>query len=808
MAPDIRVALRALRKTPAFALGAVVTVALAVGAATAIFSVVHGVLLRRLPYRNVERAFWMWSDQPGRARTPFNVPDFLDYRARARTLEGLAGFFAFGASLTGEDAGERVQGLRATGNFFQVLGAGAQLGRLLQPGDEPPGADRVVVLTDRFWTRRFGRDPAVVGRRIRLNGDEHVVVGVVAPGFATPVRDVEFIVPFSPENDPRRAARNSLNFVQGAGRLNGAASFDLAERDLDGIARNLQEEFPVENARKRGVQMMRMIDGVAGSFRAALWTISAAVAGVLLVACANLANLMLSRASGRRKEIAVQLALGASPWSVARQCLVETLIVGVCGGAIGAAMAGFGVRGLLALAPAGLPRVSEIRVDEVVLLFSIGVSVVAGVLIGVIPALISARMDIRDALHGSGRGTTAGGRRIRGALVSCEVALSVALLVLMTMLARSFANVQAVAPGFEPAGVLSARLSLPPTKFTSRDAIAGFQRAVRERLAGLPAVSHAGAINLPPLNGSVVRVPFTVEGRAIERERVPVAQYRMVSAGYFEAMRIPLIRGRTFSERDTGTARPAAVVNAALARQWLDGLEPIGSRLLVDDNDTGPRPIEIIGVVGNVQQIALDATEPTWDLYVTYPQLHPDSLGLAVGNMFWVTRTSNDPAAFATLFVRELRRIDPDVVASDISPMESSLSEAVAPRRFNVSLMAAFGLAALALAVTGIYAVIVYSVRQRAREIGIRIALGARRSNIIRLVVGDGARFIVMGLAGGIAIAVGLAQLVSTMLFGITSWDVATFVEVSVLVALVSLLACAGPALRVSSQGGVALKAE
>ena len=804
---DFRYSLRALRKTPAFTVGALVTIALTVGATTAIFSVVHGVLLRQLPYQNVDRVFWMWSDQPGRDRSSFNVPDFLDYRARARTVDGLAGFFGFGASLTGEDAGERVQGLRATGDFFDVLGARAQLGRLLQTADETPGADRVVVLTDRFWTRRFNGDRNIVGRRIRLNGDEHAVMGVLAPGFVTPIRDVEFIVPFNPENDPRRGARNSLNFIQGVGRLRESGSFSLAAGELNGIARRLQEEYPVENARKRGVQLVRVIDGVVGSVRTALWTIFAAVGGVLLVACANLANLTLTRAAGRRKEMAVQLALGASRWSVARQCLIETVTLGIAGGMLGALVARFGVAGLLAFAPADLPRLGEVRMDLAVLLFSLLASMLTGVLFGVIPALVSARVDVRDALHGSSRGTTSGGRRLRGALVSCEVAFAVALLVVMTMLAKSFANVQAVTPGFDPAGVLSARLSLPPKQFANREMIVGFQRSLLERISALPGVSHAGAINLPPLTGSVVRVPFTVDGRAVERERVPVAQYRLVSAGYFEAMGIPLKRGRTFSDRDTGTTQPVVVVNAALADRWLNGLEPIGARLLVDDNDSAPRPIEIIGVVGNVRQLALDATDPTWDMYLVYPQLHPDTLGLAVANMFWVTRTSGDPTTLANAFVQELRRIDPEVVASQIRPLERSLSEAIAPRRFNVSLIAAFGAAALALAVTGIYAVIMYSVSQRAREIAIRVALGARRSNIVRLVVGDGAQSIVVGIVVGLAMAMVLLQFVSTMLFGITSSDVATFGQVSGVVAAAGLLACALPAVRALRSGGSGLSA-
>ena len=404
--------------------------------------------------------------------------------------------------------------------------------------------------------------------------------------------------------------------------------------------------------------------------------------------------------------------------------------------------------------------------------------------------------------------TTAGGPSAFAVLlVSSEVALAVVLLIVMTMLAKSFANVQAVAPGFDSTRVLSARLTLPAKRFNNRDAIVTFQRALAQQLSSLPTVTNTGAISLLPLSGLLSRVPFTVEGRAIERERVPLAQFRTVSSGYFEAARIPLKRGRTFSERDTDRTRAVAVVNEALASQWLDGLEPIGARLLVDDNDGPPRPVEIIGVVGNVQQVALDG-EPTWDLYLTYPQIHLDNVGAAAANMFWIVRTTGDPMNLATSLAREVRRIDPEVVAAQIRPMDHYLSDAVAPRRFSLSLMAAFALAALALAITGIYAVVMYSVSQRAREIGIRVALGASRSNIVRLVMGHGIRFVLIGLALGIAMAVGVTRLLSTMLFGLAATDAVTFGQVAVVVAAVSVLACAVPAARVGRLVVSVLKAE
>jgi putative ABC transport system permease protein len=793
LARDLRFACRTLRKTPAFTLGAIATVALSVGATTAIFSVVYGVLVRQLPYRDAQRLFWIWVDVPGRGRTGFNVPDFIDYRDASRMLSGFAGYFAYGANLSDEPASERVQGIRATGNLFDVLGAGASRGRVLQPGDERPGSEHVAVLTDAFWRRRFGADESVVGRAIRLNAEDYTIVGVLASGFALPVRDVDFVLPFSPERDPRRALRNSVNFVVGVGRLASGASASQAAGELNAISAQLRQRFPVENARKRGVQMLSVLDGIVGPIRTALVTVFAGVGAVLLIACANIANLMLTRATARRRDLAVQLALGSSRINIVRQVLVESVLVSVVGGVIGMLLARSGVAGLVALAPADLPRAGEIRVDVAVMLFSLAVAALTGVLFGVIPALTSARVDVRDALQAGGRGTSAGGDRVRGLLVSGEVAVAVVLLVAMTMLAKSFANVQAVSPGFDADGVLSARITLPPRRFAGRDAIVAFQQQLALRVSSLPGVTQSGAITLLPLSGLISRAPFTVEARPVERERSPFAQYRTVTTGYFEAARIPLKRGRTFSDLDTAETRAVAVVSEELAHRWLDGLEPIGARLLLNDTDQGgPRSVEIIGVVGNVQQNALDEGL-TADLYLTYSQLIPEQVAAAAGNMFWIVRTARDPMSLAPSLASEVRRIDPDVVASQIRPLNRYLSDALAQRRFSVSLMAAFALAALALAITGIYAVVMYSVSQRGREIGIRLVLGATRTNIVRLVVGRGLLFVIIGLAVGTTVALAATRLMSTMLFGLTATDVATFSEVAILVAALSVVACALP---------------
>ena len=804
---DVRYGLRALRKTPAFTAGAVVTIAIAVGATTAIFSVVYGVLLRQLPFRDAGRVFWIWSDSPGRDRTPFNVPDFIDYRDSARLLSGLAGFFADGANLSDQAAAERVQGLRATPNLFDVIGARPRLGRLLQPGDDRPGADHVVVLAEPFWRQRFGGDVAIVGRAIRLNGEPYTVVGVLEAGFALPVRDVSCVLPFAADRDPRRGARNSVSFLVGVGRLADGASPQQAAGELNAIARRLQGRFPVENARKRGVRLVPVLDGIVGPFRTALLTLFAAVGAVLLIACANLANLMLARATSRRRDVALQLAIGSSRADIVRQVLVEALLVALAGGALGLLAAEWSAAATVALAPAALPRSGEIRIDAAVLAFSFAASSLSGVLFGVLPALASADVDAREALQGAGRGATADGWRFRGVLIASEVALASVLLIAMTMLAKSFANVQAVAPGFEAKRALSTRLTLPAPRFRSREAIVTFERALADRLRAAPGVTGAGAISLLPLSGLLSRVPFIVDGRPVERDRVPYAQFRIVTPGYFEAAGIPVTRGRTFSERDTERTRPVAIVNGALADRWLQGTEPIGARLLVDDNDGPPRPVEIVGVVGNVRQIALDG-EPTWDLYLTYPQIHADTVGAAAANMFWIVRTAGDPMALAARVAAEVRRLDPEVVAAQIGPMDRYLSDAVAPRRFSVALMGAFALAALALAITGIYASVSYAAAQRTREISIRVALGAGRGSIVRLVMGSAMRFAAAGLAAGLAMAGGVMRLLSATLFGVSAGDATTFLEVALVVAGASAAACALPAARCGRAAGRALKLE
>jgi putative ABC transport system permease protein len=419
-------------------------------------------------------------------------------------------------------------------------------------------------------------------------------------------------------------------------------------------------------------------------------------------------------------------------------------------------------------------------------------------LFGVLPAFGAATLDANEALRASGRGSTRGAPGVRDALVACEVALAFVLLIVVGLFGKSFAKVQAVTPGFATDHVLSARLALPPGRYHDRETIVRFQTILQERLSTLPTVSHAGSVSLLPLCGSSARVPFSVEGQPIDRQRIPSAQFRLVSAGYFEAMRIPLLRGRRFSNRDTDQTAPVAVVSETLAAQWLTASgDPIGMRLLVDDNDEGPRSIEVVGVVGNVRQMTLDG-DPTLDLYLPYPQIHADTVGLAAGNMFLVIRTTGEAMAVARSLAQELLQVDPDVAAANVRPLESYLAGSVAPRRFSLVLLSVFGGAALVLAGAGLYAVVSYSVIQRAREMAIRIALGAQSTDIQRLVVGQGLRFATVGVVVAIPIALAVTRALGTVLFAVAPTDPATFAEVALAILFVAVVACAVPAARAS----------
>lgn len=792
---DVAHGIRLMRKAPVFSAGVVATTALAVGANAAIFSVAHAVLLRQLPFRSPERLAWVWSRQPAREKAPFNLPDFSDLRDGNDVLERLSALAPWSATLAAAGEPERAQGLRVSADLFATLGVDAKIGRALVPDDDRPGAPHVVVLTHGLWVRRFGGDPGVLGEKVLLDEEPFTVVGVTHRSFFFPVRDAEFAVPLAPETDPRRGVRGSVAFLRTVGRLRPGVSRERARDALTAIAARLQREHPETNARKSGVTLVPIADEIVGGYRSALLALAGAVAGILVLACANLANLMLARGSSRAAEIATRLALGATRARVARQLLTESMVLAGVGGIGGVAAAIVGVRLLLALAPADLPRMQEVGVDRVVLLFTLCAAIVAGLSFGLIPAFVASRSDLRRALMDGARGSDGPrGQRARGGLVACEVAIAVVVSIVAGLLARSYANLQRVTVGFEASGAVAARVALPPARYGTSGGVGTYQRRVLERVLSLPAVDSAAAISLLPLCGQSVRVDFTVEGRAIERDRVPTAQYRIATPGYMRVMRIPVIRGRGFSEHDAEGGHPVVLVNEELARRFLADIEPIGARLLVDDTNAGPRPLEVVGVVGDVRQTSLDG-EATLDVYVPYDQLHPDVLPLAT-SMYWVVRGRALAGQPADALRQAMRGADPALPIGELRPIEQSVAAAVAPRRFSLRVFALFAGAAQLLATTGVYAVLAYSVSQRSRELAIRSALGASRRDLLLLVVRQGAAPALAGVALGVGAALAVTRTLSSMLFGLGAADPATYALASASLLVATLAACLAPGIR------------
>jgi putative ABC transport system permease protein len=799
-AQDIRYGLRMLARSPGFTAVAIVTLALGIGANTAIFSVVHAVLLRELPFAEPDRLYWMWTKHTSRDRYPFTLPEYCDYRDQNRSFEQLAAFGSWSANLTGQGDPERLIGTRVSANFFQTLGVRAAVGRTLLPDDDLPANRYVVVLTHGLWQRRFGSDPGIVGKPLALNGENYIVAGVLPPEFVFLFYpDAEVGIPLAPDAHPWRMDRNSVNFLRLVGRLKSGVTHSQAEADMNGIAQRLKAEYPTPFARKLGVFLVPVHEEIVRDFSRALWVLLGAVGTVLLIACANLANLMLIRAAARHREIAIRHALGASAARLTRQLLTESILLAFAGGALGLLLAAGGVPALVALSPAAMPRLNQIAIRFPVLLFTLGATSLAGLLFGLVPALRASRADVNEELKTEARGT--GGvqhHRMRSLIVAGQVAAMVILLTGAGLLIKSFRQVQRVSPGFDEQNVLTVRLSLPQKRYSHQGPVSQFYRKLLPRLESLPGVTSVGVASQVPLNGAVAGVDYTVADRPPASEHgVPRAQYRVASRGYFRAMRIPLLAGREFEEIDTPETQPVAIVSAALVRKSFPDRDPIGQRILVDDNSTGPRPLEIVGVVGDVKHDSLES-EPTGEIYVAFHQTHPDGLVWLTTTQYWVLRTQGEPLALAASVRRELLAVDAEVASSNIRTMEQYLASTVAPRRFNLLLLGMFAAVALLLAATGLYGVVSYSVAWRTREIGLRMALGAQRADILRAVLGQALRLTAIGIVLGLGGALALTRALQGLLYGVTATDPPTFAGAVLVMGSVALLACYLPARRAS----------
>jgi putative ABC transport system permease protein len=769
---------------------------LGIGATTAVFSVVNSVLLRPLPFKNPDQLVWVWSRRPDNNKAPFSLPDFLDYRDQNQTLE-IAAFGNIGLSLSGVERTYRLQGVRVSANLFQLLGVDASLGRLMLSQDDQPDQRHVVVLTNECWQRRFAGEAQIVGKTLNLNGESYEVIGILPRSFSLPNPEAELAIPLAPDIDPLTNMRGSVNFLRAIARLKAGVTRGQAESDLSAIVTRERQQYGDAYLKKTGINLVPLYEELVGNVRTGLFVLFGAVVLVLLIGCSNLAALSLTRASARYQEFAIRKAIGATSARLVAQLLTESLMLALFGGTGGLLLATWGVRALLSLSPTQLPRYREIGVDLRVLAFATAASVISAVGFGILPAWQGARAEMNSALKASSRGAGDRARlnRWRSILVIAEVALSFVLLIGAGLLIQSFKRVQAIQPGFDPANTLAVRLSLPKSRYKNRAAVALFCEKLLPAIQALPGVEEVGAVSILPMSGGGNTINFSVVGQAASPGETNSANFRPATPNYFRAMRIPLLQGRTFSNHDNADSVPVALVNEAMARRlWPKG-DAIGAHISIDDNNTGPRPVEISGVVGNVKQLSLESDQ-TFDIYIPMEQIHEDGVGMVTNSQYWIVRSKAESRSFETAFLGELQKVDRDVATSNIRTMEAYLSDSVAPRIFSLRILSFFSVAALLLAVTGIYGVVSYTVTQRTPEIGIRLTLGAGRVQVFRLILGQGVRVVFMGIVLGLFAALALSRVIRSLLFGVTPSDPLTFVFVSALLTVVALTACTIPARR------------
>ena len=780
-----------LVKTPAFSLLAILTLGLAIGANSAVFSVINAVLLRPLPYEKPEQLVRVFGTQPQLAEAPTAPANFLDWQEQNQSFERIATFVGQGFNLVGGDKPERVRGMRVSAELFQLLGVQPALGRAFHTEEDQVGRNRVVVLSDQFWRSRFAGERSVIGRTITLNDQAYEVVGVMPPGFAFPNERTQLWTPVA-FSDTERALR-STNFIHVIARLRPGLTLQQAQEQMSALARRQAELYPDTNTGV-GVKLVTLSEQTVGNVRPILIVLLAAVGFVLLIACANVANLLLARAAERQREMAIRSALGASRARVVRLLLAESLVIALLAGAAGLTLAIWGLDLLLALKPANLPRAAEIGIDPRMFGFTALLSLLTGVGFGLVPAWHVSKPDLNEGLKESSRSATGGpGRqRLRGTLVVAEVALSLVLLIGAGLMIRSFARLLAVDPGFDPANVLTAFVSLPPAKYPDASRQAAFFDQLLQRTQNLPGVVAAAAASDLPLYGGS-STGFDIEGRArSEAGQRPLVEYRAISPEYLRAMGMRLIAGRAFSARDTADAPGVVIINETLAKKYFPNEDPIGRRLGL----SGPPDMrEIVGVVADVRNYGLDA-EVKPEAYVPFLQNAPEYLTAVAAGMNIVVRTVNDPTALASAFRAQVQALDKDQPVAEISTMEVQLAESIAQRRFNMLLLAVFAALALVLAAVGIYGVIAYTVAQRSHEMGIRLALGASRADILKLVFSDAMFTTLTGVTVGLIAALALTRLLSSLLYDVAPTDPLVFLGLAALLILVALIATYVPARR------------
>jgi putative ABC transport system permease protein len=789
---DLRFGIRMLAKNPGFTLVAVITMALGIGANTALFSVVNGVLLKSLPFKEPDRLLFAFETNAKLASPtiPVSTLDYRDWKEQNQVFESMGARKLFTVSLTGVEQPEKIQGEKITADYFSTLGVEPILGRTFADDEVKPGGVKVSLLSHGLWQRRFGGSPDIVGRIVHLNGAPTTVVGIMPNDYRP---NVELWLPLAINYD---GADRDLKELIVVGRLAPGVNRQQAQTEMTTIAGRLAEQYPDFNT-GWGVSLLPMHDAIVQNIRPALLILFGAVGFVLLIACSNVANLLLARAAAREREIAIRMAMGAGRLRLMRQILTESVLVSLIGGGLGVLIAMWGTAALISLNPQGIPRANEIGVDPKVLTFAVIASVVSGILFGLVPAVQTSRQNLNDVLKEGGKSLmgNARGRRVRSALVVVEVALALVLMTGAGLLIRGFSRLQSVDPGFNHQSILTLQLSLPEANYPKHQQQTAFLKDILERFSTLPGVSSAAAISQAPLAGGGPSYIFWAEGRPLPTpSEAPLASYRVISPDYFHTLNIPIVAGRAFTEADNLDALQVAIVNETFAGNMWPGEDPIGKRMTVGV-PLAAEKVEwytVVGVVGNVKHTALNG-ESGMQMYQPVAQAEFQS---PARTMTYLLRTSVNPERLTESARSVVASVDSNVPISNVKTMDRIVYDSVSPFRFNMFLLGLFAAVALVLTIVGVYGVMNYAVTQRTREIGIRMALGADPGQVRALILRQGMMLSAIGLGIGVGASYGVTRLLASLLYGVSASDPMTFAAVALLLAVVALVACYVPARR------------